>query len=107
MPTLAAHLRPGTEMARYPGVMETTTALGDACVVDRAELRPERPGFPVATATPRCPRYGTWPGRASSSGRSAPPTMPTLTATVLVSGWTSDPTVSARSKRWLLTHRQR
>jgi hypothetical protein len=33
--------------------------------------------------------------------------MPTLTATVLVSGWTSDPTVSARSKRWLLTHRQR
>jgi DNA polymerase III alpha subunit len=28
--------------------METTTALGEACVVDLAELRPELPGFPVS-----------------------------------------------------------
>ena len=37
---------PRAEMARYPGVMETTTALGEACVVDLAELRPELPASP-------------------------------------------------------------
>jgi error-prone DNA polymerase len=51
MPAPTAHLRSGTEMAgllaRHPGVLETTTALGEACVVDLAELRPELPGFLV------------------------------------------------------------
>jgi hypothetical protein len=37
MPAPTAHLRSGTEMARHPGLMETTTALGEGCVVDLAE----------------------------------------------------------------------
>nr|WP_188283784.1 error-prone DNA polymerase [Streptomyces sp. CBMA29] len=46
-----AHLRTGAEMeerlARYPGAYESTIALGQSCVLDLAELRPELPRFPV------------------------------------------------------------
>ncbi|MFC1415804.1 PHP domain-containing protein [Streptacidiphilus cavernicola] len=51
MPAPTAHLRSGTEMAalltRYPGVMETTTALARSSVCDLADLHPDLPGFPV------------------------------------------------------------
>ncbi|CAM5631671.1 error-prone DNA polymerase [Streptomyces griseus] len=46
-----AHLRPRAERAaflsRYPGVADTTLALGRACVIDLGELRPELPEFAV------------------------------------------------------------
>ncbi|MFJ6146506.1 error-prone DNA polymerase [Streptomyces anulatus] len=46
-----AHLRPRAELAaflsRYPGVADTTVALGRSCVIDLGELRPELPEFAV------------------------------------------------------------
>ncbi|NJQ08488.1 error-prone DNA polymerase [Streptomyces lonarensis] len=46
-----AHLRSPGEMhralARRPGVLEATLALGDACALDLTALRPELPGFPA------------------------------------------------------------
>ncbi|MFI1574152.1 error-prone DNA polymerase [Streptomyces anulatus] len=46
-----AHLRPRAERAaflsRYPGVADTTVALGRSCVIDLGELRPELPEFAV------------------------------------------------------------
>lgn len=46
-----AHLRPRAERAaflsRYPGVADTTVALGRSCVIDLGELHPELPEFAV------------------------------------------------------------
>ncbi|WP_419993727.1 error-prone DNA polymerase [Streptomyces boninensis] len=50
-PAPTAHLRAPDDMAqrlaRYPGVLEATLALGRACAVDLADLQPRLPGFPV------------------------------------------------------------
>ena len=82
-PAPTAHLRSGAEMAtwlaRFPGVRETTLALGSECAFELSPLRPELPGFPVPMGqtenswlrqlvhTAATERYGPSPGGSVGS----------------------------------------